>query len=244
MICLFETTACSKVWIVVKGELTGGQNLEIMEDAVHYLAHVGRLVANALPADGALVEFGAGNGLQTSHVMAPTPRLLCVEVDRNLQVLLGARGYEWAPTIDVVAESSLSGLYSINCLEHIEDDEAKLREFHSKLRPGGVLVLYLPALPILFSSMDVAVGHYRRYTLASLEASLGAAGFAVERVRYVDSLGVVPSLVYRLLPGASGRPGVRSVWIYDRLLFPVSRALDRVFWRWLGKNLHAVARKI
>ena len=62
------------------------------------------------------------------------------------------------------------------------------------------------------------------------------AGFVVERCRYVDSLGFFAALVYRLV-SRSGTLNTRSVERYDRFVFPLSRRIDRVAGRWIGKNL-------
>ncbi len=63
-------------------------------------------------------------------------------------------------------------------LEHIEDDAAAVDRWRSWLRPGGRLVLSVPANPRRFGPADEAVGHYRRYTRAGLETLLDAAGFS------------------------------------------------------------------
>src|SRR5215475_3171635 len=56
----------------------------------------------------------------------------------------------------------------INVLEHIEDDETELKTIFNALAPGGRILIFVPALPFLMSSMDRGLGHFRRYTLAAL----------------------------------------------------------------------------
>jgi len=65
-------------------------------------------------------------------------------------------------------------------LEHIADDAAALRLWRSWLRPGGTLVLSVPARQKLWSASDVWVGHFRRYERAPLLHLLAATGFAIE----------------------------------------------------------------
>ena len=72
-------------------------------------------------------------------------------------------------------------------------------------------------------------------------AMLRRAGFVVVRSRYADCLGFLAALFF----GRSGKSefSPRSIWIYGRLLFPVSRCLDPVLGRLFGKNVLVVCRK-
>ena len=70
-----------------------------------------------------------------------------------------------------------------------------------------------------------------------------ASGFRVADARYVDSLGFLAALAYRGLGRADGALDPRSVRLYDRLVFPASRLLDRALHRVVGKNLLLRARR-
>ena len=224
-------------------QYVGAENLELMENAIRYTSFVGRIVADELPSTGAIVEFGAGSGTQTSHVMPPSDRLTCIEINPELQDKLRSKGYRTATGLDEIGDNSVSAVYSINCLEHIEDDAAALRAIHGKLLLGGRLVLYVPAMPVLFSAMDRLVGHYRRYRRRELVALLTGAGFNVTKAAYVDSVGVLPSLAYKAIPKASGEPSPKSLKFFDTYLFPVSQVVDRATSRLFGKNVFVVAEK-
>jgi hypothetical protein len=67
-----------------------------------------------------------------------------------------------------------------------------------------------------------------------------AAGFRVLRSEYVDSAGFAAALLYRLA-GRDGAISRRSVVLYDRFVFPFSRAVDRVTHLYFGKNVLLVA---
>ena len=131
----------------------------------------------------------------------------------------------------------------LNVLEHIEDDAAALRELHRKLVPGGRLLVYVPAFQVLYTSMDRKVGHLRRYTRATLIAAVTAAGFAVEHSRYADSLGFFATLVFKLFGNARGTLDRHGIRLYDRRVFPLSRALDALVSPLFGKNVLLVAVK-
>lgn len=78
----------------------------------------------------------------------------------------------WASHFDVV------GLFDV--LEHLPEDVRALECLGAALRPGGRLVVTVPAHLALWSYADVASGHYRRYSVGGLRGVLGAAGFQVE----------------------------------------------------------------
>ncbi|GAB3692698.1 class I SAM-dependent methyltransferase [Angustibacter aerolatus] len=78
-----------------------------------------------------------------------------------------------------VADASLDLVVAFDVLEHIEDDDAAVREVARSLRPGGHFVVAVPCDPRLWSEHDEAVLHVRRYTRATLTSLLVRAGLQV-----------------------------------------------------------------
>jgi hypothetical protein len=70
-----------------------------------------------------------------------------------------------------------------------------------------------------------------------------SAGFKVDRVAYVDSLGFLATLAFKHLGSKDGTVNRTALKTYDRLAFPLSRALDTLTQRWFGKNLLLLAHK-
>lgn len=226
----------------MSGTYVGAANLEAMAEARNYNAFLVDLVVHALGDCPRCLDFGAGTGLMTMLVAERGIRASCVEPDMRLATGLTTAGFTVWESLAHCPKASLDGVYTLNVLEHIDDDLAALRGLHACLVPGGRLFVYVPAFPVLFSRMDRLVGHFRRYTRAELAAKLEAAGFQVERIAYADSLGFFAALAYRLFARGTGELNPASVALYDRWAFPLSRALDRLVDRWFGKNLLAVAR--
>ena len=216
---------------------TGVDNLEMMRDARNYTDFLLDLIARDAPPQGQIADFGAGAGDFAHHLGAAGRDILCVEPDRTLRSMLADRGLRAVETLESVADESLDFIYSLNVLEHIDNDAAVADMWRRKLRPGGRLLVYVPAFPCLFTSMDRKVGHLRRYTRATLPPLLDEVGFRVEDARYVDSLGFFATLIFRLIGSGDGSINRRALIAYDRLAFPVSRLLDRPAGRLLGKNL-------
>lgn len=221
----------------------GVDNLEVMEEALNYNAFLQRLVTSSAQPQHTLLDFGAGTGTLARPLAAAGYRVRCIEPDDRLRARLRAAGLDAVATIDEIAAGSAEVIYAINVLEHIPDDRATILALRERLKPGGRLVVYVPAFPLLFSSMDRAVGHVRRYRLAQLSRLLGAAGLLVEHVAYQDCLGFGAALLFKLIGNDSGTISRSALVAYDRYVFPISHFLDRQFGRWFGKNLHAVARR-
>jgi SAM-dependent methyltransferase len=222
---------------------TGVENLEVMQDAVNYNRFLLDAVSCRAPRAGRVLDFGAGGGQFAVPMSQLGFDVTALEPDDRLRARIAAAGVRAIATPDELPDGSLAYVYSLNVLEHIDDDVAALRQLHAKLAPGGRLLIYVPAFPVLYTSMDRKVGHVRRYTRATLLAATDAAGFATERVAYVDSLGFFATLLFRALGDRGGEINPRALRLYDRAIFPMSRLLDFAAGRWIGKNLLLIARR-
>src|SRR5919202_2389303 len=85
----------------------------------------------------------------------------------------------------------VESVVAMNVLEHIEDDVQALRDLARAVVPGGRIVLWVPAYMQLYGDFDRKVGHFRRYTPATIRAAVERAGLRVRRVRPVNFLGGV-----------------------------------------------------
>jgi SAM-dependent methyltransferase len=95
------------------------------------------------------------------------------------------------PVVDgTLATERFDTVICLNVLEHIEDDHASLVVMRRLLRPGGRLVLLVPALRALYGTLDEALGHHRRYGRADLTAKFQAAGLAMRHLEYFNLAGV------------------------------------------------------
>jgi SAM-dependent methyltransferase len=83
-----------------------------------------------------------------------------------------------------VATGSVDAVIGLDIYEHIPDDVASFEETFRTLKPGGLLVLSVPAFKSLWGPHDVALMHFRRYRRAEVAAKLRAAGFDVVRLGY------------------------------------------------------------
>jgi SAM-dependent methyltransferase len=221
----------------------GTDNLEVMADAKNYNAYLARLVTDRLPRAGTCLDFGAGLGTLAEVIQSTGAQVDAFEPDQRHRDAITARGIRAFSHLVEVPDGQYSSVYTFNVLEHIEDDTGALKDIHRVLTPGGWLLIYVPALPWLYTSMDRKVGHLRRYVLKELVAKVREAGFQINDARYVDSLGVIATLSYKAFGNQTGNLNTSAVKFYDTLLFPISLAVDRLMRRFIGKNALVVATK-
>jgi SAM-dependent methyltransferase len=221
----------------------GRENLEVMQEAENYNRYLLSLISHHVQPDGRVADFGAGVGTLAVPLRERGVDVLCVEPDTALQGELRRAGLRVCGDLGGVADAGLDLIYTFNVLEHIADDRGTLRTLAKKLKPGGKLLIYVPAFAVLFTAMDRKVGHLRRYRRAPLTTLVRDAGLKVDEARYVDSLGFFATLAYRALGRADGSIDRRALRAYDRLVFPLSRVCDRLLSPCVGKNLVVVASK-
>ena len=222
---------------------SGTDNLEVMAEAENYNAYLARLVKKQIVGAARVIDFGAGIGTFAQPIHAAGLDIIGVEPDSGQRQRLLEKGIPCVSDIAEVEDGWADAIYSVNVLEHIDDDRAILRALHAKLKPGGNLFIYVPAFQLLYSAMDKKVGHVRRYGRAELMDKVKEAGFQVIDSRYADSLGFLASLVYKWHGDDSGDINRGALKAYDRFVFPLSRAIDVLTSSFFGKNLSLVAKK-
>ena len=222
----------------------GGENLEVMANAHNYNRYLRDLVRRYSEDAGNVVDFGAGIGTFSASLELPPENIHCVETEPSSRKEILGKGFNAYSAITELDAGSISYVFSLNVLEHIEDDAAALRDIYRTLKPGGRLFVYVPAFKILYTSMDTHVGHYRRYRIAGLVDRVNQAGFVVEKSAYTDALGYFATLVFKIFDKPEPAPlNAKLIEIYDRFLFPLSRLMSIPLAKVLGKNVFVVARK-
>lgn len=83
-------------------------------------------------------------------------------------------------------DGGFDAVIAADVIEHTPDDERVVRELARVIRPGGVVIVNVPAFMLLWSHHDEAIGHYRRYRRDSLLPLLSRSGFAIETWSYVN----------------------------------------------------------
>ncbi len=144
------------------------------------------LVSSTMPA---ILEVGCGTGNTLRVLKAAFPSAILVGVDAFSAGLRLARRRTAGSLVQARIEQlpfrcqfDLIAVFDV--LEHVEDDAAALRHLRIMLRPGGVLVMTVPAGRALWSRIDDESHHWRRYEPRQLRDTLAASGFRLEYQTY------------------------------------------------------------
>jgi SAM-dependent methyltransferase len=226
----------------MEGQYSGVDLLEALESPHNYNDYLIGLVRQAATSRD-LIDFGAGIGTFSKRLRDAGYHVVCIEPDSSQRQRLLEQGLKAFPDIDSVPDESASFIFSLNVFEHIEDDELALKQIRRKLKPGGGLLVYVPAFQCLWSSLDDKVCHHRRYTRTTLRRLVQRAGFSIETLRYADTLGFIVTLLFRLSRRGAETLTPTSIGFYDRWIFPPSRVFDLLFNRLFGKNVFVLCRK-
>ena len=212
----------------------------------NYNDHIVDLILSVHNNESKILDFGAGCGTLAKIVRRKTKNSpTCIELDEYLKSILIKIGFKVFDNIDKTKDQ-YDFIYSSNVLEHIYDDVKSLKQLESKLTKNGTLVLYLPAFQVLYSDLDRSVGHFRRYSKKRILKIASDAGFRIDKMFYVDSVGFFCSFMIKIF-GWNTEFGVgskNSLKLYDKLIFPVSRFLDSLGFKYiLGKNIFVSLKK-
>ena len=231
------------------GDFTGGM-LEDMEHLPNYNDWIVSMLAPALR--GRAAEIGAGLRTFAERIRPHVDSLELVEpapelAGRLTEKFAAEDGYrvmeqtleDW---LQAGMQAEFDSIVLVNVLEHIKDDRAAAEGFYRNLKAGGRLMIFVPAMPFLYSKLDFAYGHYRRYTRKTLRQRVAAAGFEIEMLRFVDFAGVLPWWLLNTVLGKTTfhAPSLR---VYDKYFVPVTRSVESVLAPPVGKNLILIARK-
>lgn len=144
-----------------------------------------------------VLEVGCGNGNFTVLLAQKCSRVVAVDLNEDYVLvtksrLKGNSGVEVlvADATQLQEKRYYDRVIMLDVLEHIEDDIQILYQLKNCLKPGGKLIVKVPALECLYSPMDKAIGHYRRYNKKTLINTLRKANFSHPSVWYFNVAGI------------------------------------------------------
>jgi 2-polyprenyl-3-methyl-5-hydroxy-6-metoxy-1,4-benzoquinol methylase len=229
--------------------LYSGQELSAMDLAGNYHQWIFDIFRPYVGAQ--VIEVGAGMGTFSRTILASgvVERLIALEPAENLYPILSDRLREHPRAVvmrayleDLQMQGAADSLVAVNVMEHIEDDGLFLHRAHRALLPAGTLLLFVPALPWLYGTLDREFGHHRRYLKSDLAHRMDEAGFRIELLRYMNFTGILPwFMAGRVFQRKTIAPS--QVRFYDRVVVPVIRRIENAVKAPLGQSLIAIGRR-
>ncbi len=146
-------------------------------------------VKKCLPsAQAVIMEIGCSSGFLIKDLATSFPEVIIIGADvvkeplyRLAKTLPGIPLIRFDLLQSPLQDQSIDVLIMLNVLEHIEDDVLALQKAFNLLKPGGALIIEVPAGPNLYDAYDAELHHFRRYSATELQAKLTQTGFKVIR---------------------------------------------------------------
>jgi len=228
---------------------TGGRTLEVFADT----PRINRWIYSKLAADvhGDVLEIGSGIGNLSAHIVASATSVVLSDMESHYLEALSARfandtqvsvasfNLDGEPPPEI-ARRRFDAIVAVNVIEHIEDDHALVARLAALLKPGGKLLVYVPACPFAYGTLDRALAHYRRYTRASLTKLLAGAGLHLDPPRFMNLVGLLGWTVNGRILGRKHLSPVQLA-LFERLM-PLFTLEDH-FHLPIGLGVYAAAEK-
>ena len=181
------------------------------------------------PAGARLLELGCGTGHNLA-MLGEFGELDALELDDTARAVAEKRLGRPVlsaplPELRGVPERHYDLIAALDVIEHIDDDGASLASIAKRLKPGGKLVMTVPAHKWMWSAHDVVSHHKRRYSKRSLRKLIEVSPLRLEAMGYFNSL-LLPAAVAERLASKIGRKKEADLWLPPR---PVNSALEALF---------------
>lgn len=226
-----------------------GKDLEAMSFAQNYhkwileefIPYLGEHVAEVGAGIGNFSDFLLGTDIKHLVAFEPSDNMFALlekkfvnnsNVD-TVNAFFEEQSYYFNETFDSVCY--------VNVLEHIEDDREALSYAYKALHRKGHILIFVPALSFLYSNLDKTIGHYRRYSKKELKEVVASVGFSIKKVKYFDMVGIIPwYIAFVLLKQPISEA---KVSMYDKLVVPIMRKVERSMTPKIGKDLVLIGQK-
>ncbi len=193
---------------------------------------------------GRVVDFGGSIGAKTRMIRNVT----VVEVDKSAQRWMRQNNVKFADSLDCFNDNSVDTIYCSHVLEHLEVPMDYLRSFRRKLKPGGRLIIALPAEEQTFEfrkNMSARTDHLQTWGFLHINRMLERAGFRVKN----HKLNVFPLVVHglfcknvfyvNLLYSLSrSKPARLAIYIYNRIWLTIKEIAIILIESAIGKDIY------
>ena len=196
---------------------------------------------------GNIIEIGAGCGSFTRNYYNPKIKSIVLTEtdlknknelkikfnhDSNIQVLNSS--------IEKIERKFDTILY-FHVLEHIKDDINEIKNAVKKLNTGGHIIMMVPAHQKVYSNLDKAVGHFRRYEKDFLKNNL--VGLELVNFKYLDAMGYLLYYLNKIFFKKETFPSKLKIFIWDKIFTPITVIIDFITNYRIGKCIIAIYKK-
>lgn len=197
---------------------------------------------------GNILEIGAGCGSFTrNYISKEIESITLTELDEKNIVDLRLN-FQNNSKVKIVKktihdiEKKFDTIIYLHVLEHIKNDNEEIREATKKLKKDGLLIIMVPAHQKIYSNLDKAVGHFRRYEIEFFKKDFKS--LKICSLKFLDSMGYFLYYLNKLFFKKEIYPSKLKIFIWDKLFTPISIITDFILGYKFGKCILAVYKKL
>lgn len=227
----------------------GVSTLEVLVHAKNY----NKWIADSFLShfEGPVLEIGAGTGNLSSHFLKHTPFFITdgdAKLVEQMKKRFAAKKNIYLRKLNILKEppkefyNKFKTVITINVLEHLEDDEKALQHMYSLIKPGGKLLVLVPAMKFAYTRFDKQLGHYRRYKKKELTELLQQSGFVINDMYYFNIVGLVSWIIRDKVERSNVDLKPYQVALFDKIV-PFLRFIESKIRPPIGVSLIVIAHK-
>jgi phospholipid N-methyltransferase len=196
---------------------------------------------------GSVLEVGAGYGSFTrNYLNEEIDSLILTEMDNKNIYELNEK-FKNNSKITIIKKNienidqKFDVIIYLHVLEHIKNDCHEINEASNRLNKNGVLIIMVPAHQKMYSNLDKAVGHFRRYEMEFFKKKFKS--LVIYNVKFLDSMGYFLYYLNKFFFKKEVYPSKLKIFIWDKLFTPLSVITDFIFRYKFGKCILAIYKK-
>ena len=208
-----------------------------------------------------ILEIGSGDRSFTNQIVRNRSNIeRIISIEPSITLMDGYKDKYTLPDYVTLTSDNLFDLTSntyglfdtiilIHVLEHIENDREAVSHLHSLLKPGGKILIEVPAMQSLFSVHDKMLGHFRRYNKKNFRAMVDSNLFETKKLWFQDAIGMLGSFVFFKLKKIElkSNAGVDLVKnqgkFYDKYLIPFEKFYEKFITLPFGLSITGILEK-
>ena len=197
--------------------------------------------------DGVL-EVGAGCGSFTQGYMKNFNSITLTDMDDNSFNLL-KKNFINEKNVNVIKsqtkhiDKKFNTVLYFNILEHVKEDKLEIKTALEKLNNGGYLIILVPAHQKIYSKLDKAVGHYKRYDIDFFKENKFE-NSKIIKLHFLDFFGYVLYYLNKIFFKEETYPSNLKIFIWDKIFTPLTIVFDYLTGYKFGKNILCIYQKI
>ncbi len=197
---------------------------------------------------GNILEVGAGCGSFTKHYLnKEITSITLTELDQTNIFNLNKK-FNYHTKIKIIKkkidqiEEKFDVIIYLHVLEHIKNDQNEINEASKRLNKNGVLIIMVPAHQKMYSNLDRAVGHFRRYETDFFNKKFEF--LELSSIKFLDSMGYFLYYLNKFFFKKEVYPSKLKIFIWDKIFTPLSIVADFVLRYKFGKCILAIYKKL